>query len=147
MAEADGADSDTLCDKHIGERVEKELQKPSEREAGDEEAPGQSSQVYTATSLSLNPDTENRVITHPLVIFTLRTRQIQTFIHLQYPLRLTVYLQVRLEIIIRNNNVFLDSKMGLWDQQASPRLQPFGRRQTCHPVRLFSCSCHIRSHV
>ncbi|XP_017307755.1 cilia- and flagella-associated protein 251 [Ictalurus punctatus] len=72
MAEADGAEREPLCDKNVGsvdEQEEKEPHKPSsERTEGEEEGPGQSSQVYTASSLSLKPETEKRLITHPLTL-------------------------------------------------------------------------------
>lgn len=114
MAEADGAENESLCDKSVGEQssvdeqVEKELQKPFKREEGEEEGPGLSSHVYTATSLSLKPETENRLTTHPLVKLRHRTSQkitykpirsdalthtscllkviyCITFVHIQYP--------------------------------------------------------------
>lgn len=98
MAEADGAEREPLCDKNVGsvdEQEEKEPHKPSsERTEGEEEGPGQSSQVYTASSLSLKPETEKRLITHPLVIFRFRTSQ---KIRHYNPIRSDVlYLYVRL---------------------------------------------------
>ncbi|KAK3514459.1 hypothetical protein QTP70_018701 [Hemibagrus guttatus] len=74
MAEADGVENEIFCDKNVGEQsfvedhMEKEnIQKSSERkEEAEEEGPGPSSQVYTATTLSLKPEPEKRLITHPL---------------------------------------------------------------------------------
>ncbi|MCI4392496.1 hypothetical protein PGIGA_G00146660 [Pangasianodon gigas] len=71
---AEGAETETFCDRNVGEQssvdeqVEKELQKASERKEGEEEGPGPSSQVYTATSLSLKPDMESHLITQPLTL-------------------------------------------------------------------------------
>ncbi|XP_060763605.1 cilia- and flagella-associated protein 251 [Neoarius graeffei] len=74
MAESDRAESESLDDEDVSEQnsvdeqVEKELQKPTESKEGEEERPGPSSHVYTATSLFLKPETENRLITYPLTL-------------------------------------------------------------------------------
>lgn len=114
MAESDRAESESLDDEDVSEQnsvdeqVEKELQKPTESKEGEEERPGPSSHVYTATSLFLKPETENRLITYPLVILRHRTSEkikykptrsdaltytpyllkiiyCITFVHIQYP--------------------------------------------------------------
>lgn len=81
MAEADGAETETLCGKNVGEQssvdeqVETKPQKPRESKGGEEEGHEASSQVFKATSLPLQPETEkpNSLTAHPLVRRTHRS--------------------------------------------------------------------------
>lgn len=75
MAEADGAETPGVNNVRVQSSVDLQVDQASERKEGKEEGAGASSQVYTATSLSLQAGVEKHLMTHPLVRLTHRTIQ------------------------------------------------------------------------